>query len=126
MEELGPSSFRLPLSHIVCSSATSFSQVTSTLVEVEAKFLISYNSKGKQKVAERKTPHAKRSALICLARWLIEVAVAGLLLLSFLPGQHGGIMLSSRIRRGYLKSPISFCLQCAGRRPPHRVPQPVR
>lgn len=118
-EELGPSSFHLLPSHIVCYSATSLSQeVPLTLVRVAAKFLIFKTEK--KVLPETKTLHAKRSSpsLSCtVANW---GGGLGLLLLSFFAGQHWGIMLSSRIRRGYLKSPISFCLQCAG-----RLPSPV-
>lgn len=66
---------------------------------------------------ERKAPHAKRTSPYLSCALANSSGRAELLLLSFFPLPHGGIMLSSRIRRGYLKSPISFCLQCVGRLP---------
>lgn len=66
---------------------------------------------------ESKAPHAKRTSPYLSCALANSSGRRELLLLSFFPLPHWGIMLSSRIRRGYWKSPISFCLQCVGRLP---------
>lgn len=83
------------------------------------------NSKYLPSLSETKAPHDKRSSpyLSCIAA--NSGSRPDLLLLSFFPLPHGGITLSARIRRGYLKTPISFCLQCVGRLPSRRVPPTV-
>lgn len=84
------------------------------------------NSEYLPSLSERKAPHAKRSSPYRFCRVANLGSRPDLLLLSFFPLPHGGIMLSARIRRGYLKAPISFCSQCVGRPPLRRVSLPFR
>lgn len=84
------------------------------------------NSEYLPSLSERKAPHAKRSSPYLSCTVANSGSRPDLLQLSFFPLPHGGIMISARIKRGYLKAPISFCLQCVGRLPSHRVPLPFR
>lgn len=101
-EELGPSSFRLPPPHIVCYSATSFwQQVMLTIVGTATEILIFKTENWLCLKGGVITHNAVFPYLSCtVANW---GGSAGLLTLSSFPGQHGGIMVSSRISWGYLK-----------------------